>query len=314
MKKVKYNLAFFICYYLSGDVMNRKNFDAFDKEQKYKLYRSVYDILHPTISKKNISNYKIIINEDMASVRVFYPVKVSNISNVIIYIHGDGNVTGCGGNYSNICKNMAIESNHLIIAIDYEDFGKIKYDELYDNIYQMIKYLFIELNECGIKDENVILCGDSTGASIVISITNKILEKDKIEMKKQILFYPVVSMEYFGKTKFESIDKYEQFNTGLVENLKKYFKKIGAKRVDLKKAVLYPLFNQDYSKFPSTLIFTGNNDCLKDEGYEYYKKISNDRDNDSYVEIAFGTHGFLCGKDKEIMSEVNKQMKKFLEN
>ena len=294
--------------------MTKKNYDVFDKEQKYKLYRTVYDILHPTISKRNISNYKIIIDDEMASVRVFYPIKVTNISNVMIFVHGDGNVTGCNGNYSEICKNMALESNHLVIAIDYDDFGKLKYGELYNKIYQMIEYLFIELNKCNIVDDNIVLCGDSTGASIIISITNMFLENEKFKVRKEILFYPVISMEYFGKTKFESIEKYEHFNINLMSNLKRYFRSIGAKKVDLKKNILYPLYKRDYSKFPNTLVVTGSNDCLKDEGYEYYKKLSNVREDNLYVEVGFGTHGFLCGKDKEIMKEVNKQVKKFLEN
>jgi hypothetical protein len=35
--------------------------NEFDNEEKYKLYRQVNELLHPTISKKNISNYRIII-------------------------------------------------------------------------------------------------------------------------------------------------------------------------------------------------------------------------------------------------------------
>lgn len=313
MKKVKYYLAFFMCYYLIGGIMTN-NYDVFDKEQKYKLYRSIYDILHPTISKRNISDYKIVINDEMASIRVFYPVKVSDISDVMIFVHGDGGVTGCSGCYSDICKNMALDNNYLIIAIDYDDFGKLKFDDLYNHIYEMIKYLYLEFNKFGISKDNIVLCGDSTGANIIIYATKLLLDKDNITINKEILFYPVVSMEYFGKTKFESIDKYEHFNVNLMDSLKLYFKNIKAKKVDLKKAILYPLYHKNYSNFPKTLVFTGNNDCLKDEGYEYFKRLSNNRESDSYVEVAFGTHGFLASEDNEIMKEVNKQMKKFLES
>ena len=34
--------------------------NEFDNETKYRLFRSVKEILHPAISKKNISNYIII--------------------------------------------------------------------------------------------------------------------------------------------------------------------------------------------------------------------------------------------------------------
>ena len=39
--------------------------NQFDNEIKYKLFRSVREVLHPTISKKNISDYRIIISENI---------------------------------------------------------------------------------------------------------------------------------------------------------------------------------------------------------------------------------------------------------
>ena len=53
---------------------------------KCNLYKSIREILHPSISKKNISNYKIIIDQDLLPLKVYYPKKVSNLNNILIYI------------------------------------------------------------------------------------------------------------------------------------------------------------------------------------------------------------------------------------
>ena len=45
--------------------------NAFEKEERYKLYRTVREILHPTISKKNISEYKIIVDDNLLPLRIF---------------------------------------------------------------------------------------------------------------------------------------------------------------------------------------------------------------------------------------------------
>ena len=67
--------------------MNLKTkIDDFGTEDTYKLYRTIYEILHPTISKKNISNYKIIIQENLIPLRIFYPKKISKIDKIIIYL------------------------------------------------------------------------------------------------------------------------------------------------------------------------------------------------------------------------------------
>ena len=284
--------------------------DEFDIETKYKLYRTVYEILHPTISKRNISNYKIILDEELLPVRVFYPKKVTNISKIMIYIHGDGKITNCLGEYSNICRDLALESDHLIIAIDYDSISKKHFSELYNKIYEDVFNLYKELGKNGILYENITLCGDSTGGNIVIGITDKLIKND-IKVSKEILFYPVVSLEYYGKTKFESIIKNSEFDLKLIDNLKKYFKNICSKKSDLKNEMLCPLLRDDYSLFPKTLVFTGNTDPLKDEGFEYYKRLNVSSDLNVYVEIAFEGHGFLNSKDNEVKMEIYEQIKKF---
>ena len=80
--------------------------DNFDSLIKYKLYRNVKDLIHPSISKRNISDYRIILNDNLLPVRVFYPKKVSNMKKVIIYIPGDGNVTDSYGKYTEISKSV----------------------------------------------------------------------------------------------------------------------------------------------------------------------------------------------------------------
>ena len=82
--------------------------NAFEKEERYKLYRTVREILHPTISKKNISNYKIVVDNNLLPVRVFYPQKVTNMSKVIIYIHGDIKLTNCKEKYNAIRKSKTL--------------------------------------------------------------------------------------------------------------------------------------------------------------------------------------------------------------
>ena len=95
--------------------------NEFDDELKYKLFRTVKEILHPTISKKNISNYKIILDENIIPVRIFYPKKVSNMKKVIIFIHGNGDITKCDGKYSDISSFFSKELDQLVISIDYEE-------------------------------------------------------------------------------------------------------------------------------------------------------------------------------------------------
>ena len=92
----------FLCYIKDGDKMS----NTFEKDEKYRLYKTVKELFHPTISKKNISDYKIIVNENLLPLRIFYPEKVTNMKNVIIYLPGDVNLTKCYEKYSEISEKL----------------------------------------------------------------------------------------------------------------------------------------------------------------------------------------------------------------
>lgn len=279
--------------------------NEFDKDIKYRLYRTVREILHPTISKKNISNYKIIIDEELLPIRIYYPNKVSNISRILIYIHGNGKATDCSGEYSKICRMFSSKTNSLTIAIEYEEL-KHKYKEMYKKIYDTVKYLYKELERNNILSKNITLLGDSTGCNIITGINY--LNKNEINIEKEILFYPTLSLEYFGKTNYESIIKNNEFNDNLLTNLEKYFTYISFKK-DLNDKLIRPL-DCENTNTPRTLIFSGNVDLVKDESKKYYEKIGTDKN--IYIELPFLKHGFLKKIDEESETEIFEKVNEFL--
>ena len=259
--------------------------NEFDEEIKYKLFRTVNEILHPTISKKNISDYKIIMEDDILPVRVFYPKQVTNIDKVIIYVHGNGEVTNCLGEYSNICKNFAIKTNSLVIAIEYDDI-KNNYNDIILEVTNCIKYLYDKLIINNILEENIILMSDSTGCHITSSI------KD-VPIRKRLLFYPVLGINYTKKDM-----KNEEFNIGLIERINKYFSDFNIRN----EVVL------DDDNVDKILVLSGNIDMLMDD----IKKRVIESDKIRCVDIPFSAHGFLKDMDKELSSEVFTIVNKFI--
>lgn len=263
-----------------------------------KLFRNIKELLHPSISKKNISNYEIIIDEDILPAHIYYPKKISDLNRVIIYIHGNSEITGT--DYSEVYKFLSKELDSMLIAIEYEN---INYKGMYKSVYETVKYLYKGLVRNTINPSKIILMGDSTGCNIITGINY--LNKDEFVIEKEVLFYPVLSMEY-ENVKYESMVKNKDFNLGLLTKLRKYYESIEYQNDKL----LRPLELKDYSKIPSTLVITGNVDSLKDEAKEYYEKLVSDKD---YLELEFSAHGFLTKLDKDVSKEIINKMKKFME-
>lgn len=273
--------------------------NEFEKEEKYKLYRSVREILHPTISKKNISNYKIIVGEEYIPLRVYYPKKVSNISNIIIYIHGDSNITSCEEKYSDISQTFAKELDNLVISIDYNEKEK-NLMKLYEEIYKTFEYVYEGLLRVEIEKKSITIVGDSTGSNIILGLLDKI---NKLGVERLILFYPILSNRCFKNN--VKVDDKTPINNDLIKRLNAYYKELSKNKDNLD--LLFPIDNKELS-LPETLVISGKLDPLKEEVQE----LLNKNNNLSMSIVPFADHGFLNTKDKEIIKEYITIMKKFI--
>lgn len=270
---------------------------------KYKLYRTVKEILHPTISKRNISNYRIILGEDLLPVQVFYPKKVSNLDRVIIFLHGNEKVTECTY-YSDICKDFSLKTNCLLISIDYEE-EKHNYHKMVEDVYYTINHIISNLLENEIDSKKIILMADSTAGNIITAV-NWMMKDNKI-IEKEILFYPTISLEYFGKTQYQSIRHNQELNFNLIPKLKDYFSKIASKD-ELTDELMNPLIRNE--EIPKTLLIVGSVDCVKDEVIEYNKK---NEGKCTYLELPFLSHGFLKRLDKDEEKIIKETILRFIE-
>lgn len=285
--------------------------DNFSSDEKYKLFRNMYEVIHPTISKRNISNYRIVLDESILPIRVFYPKKLSTINSAILFVPGEGNISNCFGEYENILRDMAIRCDKLVIALDYFD-ETIKYPYLFDKCYESIDFIFDELFENGIDLENVILMGDSFGGNLVSGVTLKRIDNNKSVGFKEVLFYPVVSGEYFGKTKFESLNK-----DGLVEKedlseLSSFFKKYISNKKRLTDKYVCPIKSKTFDNYPDTFVVTADLDILRDEGLSLFEKISVSNNNCQYYNALFLEHGFLDFYDEEMKEDVYSKIIDFI--
>lgn len=275
--------------------MNQIN--NFEDGLRYKLYSDMDKIIHPTISKKNISSYKIVLNEEILPVRVFYPEKISQLDKVIIYIHGISSVSGCGNHYAEICMNLAIKTKQLVIAVDYEE--NKRYLDALNDISRCVEFLCDELKLLKIGISEITLMGDSIGATMVLGV-NKMMNR---KITKCILVSPVLSGDYFDDV---NVDKNDKVNTGLVNSLKNYYSNSLRFKKNYKDQLVFPLFGDDFD-FDKGLIIIGSNDFLKEEAYKYSEMTKS-----LILEIPFVGHGFLKNMSLDIESEFYNKVHEFL--
>lgn len=274
--------------------------DEFGTTDTYKLFRAVYEIIHPTISKKNISNYKIIVKEDLIPLRIFYPKKISKIEKIVIYIHGSLEISNNLKNYTEVCQKIVENTDALLIALDYESK---EYQELTKSCINTINFLIKELNKINISSNNITVMGDSLGASLLASAVSNA----ENYIKKQILLYPALNLTWKNIDKYPSLIQSKEIDIETLKKLDNYQKKYINE-----KEYTSPLDIKNYDKWPTTLVITGDLDPLRDEGKLLGKKLKNANKKSKEVNIKFATHGFLNGKDEESIEECMKEINKFI--
>lgn len=283
----------------SKRVFIKKDDSAFDCDDKYKLYRNVYEIIHPTISKRNISNYRIVLGEKLAPVRVFYPDKVSSLKSVIIFIHGDPIIADCVNSYEKICKEISMKTDKLIIALDYKNCRKNSFLDCFNECYDTILYLYEELENNGILNDKIVLMGDSVGANILIRVVEKSYKECFFKVERAILVYPILEFNKMSNNEnlllvkrvndFINIHN-EEFN----KNYYNYLKKI------------------KFDNFPRTLIAVGRADPFREQGIMLFNEIVKGNDRSKLIDITFANHGFLNGEDSEIENNFYSAVNDFL--
>lgn len=286
--------------------------DEFDLVTRYKLYRTVYEIIHPTISKKNISSYKIVVDDDIVPLRIFYPNKVSNLNSIIIYLHGGGWITGSVNSYSKVCMNIAKMTNNLVIAIDYRLAPEHKFPIPLDDCYKAIKYLYRELSKMGIDDKKITVMGDSAGGNLAVAISLMAREKKEFKIEKEILLYPALSGDYGDDSKYLSVIENSNYDLLTAKHLKNFMSLYIRDKKDLDNPLVCPLKEKNFKNLPSTLVMTGDVDPLRDEGKAYFELLKKENKRMKYVNIKFAGHGFITAKDEEIKTEVFDEINKFL--
>ncbi len=178
---------------------------------RYRLYRELRGIFHPSISRENISNYQIVLENDLLPIRVFYPRKDIPLDHIIIYVTTEGN---------NIGEELALQTNNLVFILENGQ------DDFFNQCYKLMKYLFHNIVKYHISEKNITVMSDSS-----LDILDKILLKSKknqdfyfqkiiyagsdskIKMVQNQLFIPNLNSQYGVYMKSQVFDMMNQFLT-----------------------------------------------------------------------------------------------------
>ncbi len=225
------------------------------------------------------------------------------IAPLMIFFHGGGYVTGDFDSYSNVCANLAIKTGYKVVSVDYRLAPEYRFPAAPEDCYAVTQEIFHHCEDWyQAAQEEIILIGDSAGASLAFLVSLMARDRGGMMPKRQILIYPSALGDYRGyshmtswthgeKTPYQSV-----FSNGTdylltVKKLNDYMELYISSEEDYAHPYFAPLNNTDFSSMPETLLITMEFDPLRDEGRALGKKMQEAGCDIKTVTIKNGIHG-----------------------
>ncbi|MFK7826319.1 MAG: alpha/beta hydrolase fold domain-containing protein [Oligoflexales bacterium] len=215
-----------------------------------------------------VRNFFIEGSKRKIPVRLYLPPDFGPNSAVIMFMHGGGWVLGNLDSHNLVCKVLARDSGHAVLAIDYalapeSPFPAALYEGL--DVYQ-----WLMLHRSGLLgfSSPIIFCGDSAGGNLVTALCLLCKQKGLEQPKYQILFYPVTDLMGESSSRKEFAEGYL-----LSRKTMTWFEKNYAAGQILTNPLVSPLYAKDCSGLAPAIIYLAGFDILFDEGLLYARLL-----------------------------------------
>jgi acetyl esterase len=250
----------------------------------YKQYRKFLNLVNPSFKPwHKLLDHKIMAGDREIPVRIFLPKKntrsrntMSNISasgnsttGILIFFHGGGWVTGNIDSYTNVCINMAKQTQRTVVSVDYRLAPEHPFPAGVEDCYMAAKDVILNYKQLNCKTEDIILIGDSAGGNLAAAVSLLARDRGEFAVEKQILIYPATYNDHSENSPFQSIQENGKGYILTSERIQDYMDMYAPKEEDRNNPYLAPLIASDLSDQPDTLIITAEFDPLRDEGEEY---------------------------------------------
>ena len=262
-------------------------------KKNYKVYRRVISFFNPPIKKEyRTLDYQIMLEDREIPLRIFLP-EGNQTQKVLVFFHGGGWVTGDINSYTNVCRNLANNTQHIVVSVDYRLAPENPFPRGLEDCYHVSKEIFNrpELLDC--KKEDITLIGDSAGANLAAAVSLMARDRGEFYPEKQILIYPATNYDHSEDSPYDSVRENGSDYIMTSKRIQDYLDLYVENEEDKLNPYVAPILSQDLSHQPDTLIITAEYDPLRDEGEAYGRKLGKFGNKVELHRLENAIHGFF---------------------
>jgi len=262
-------------------------------KKNYRIHRKILNLLNPHFRPLyHFFDHKIMVGNREIPLRMFYP-KTNESHGTMIFFHGGGWVTGNIDSYTHVCANMANQTGHGIISVDYQLAPENPFPLGVEDCYFAARELFLNYHLLNCNPEDITLIGDSAGGNLAAAVSLMARDRGEFLPSRQILIYPSTYNDHSENSPFSSIRENGTDYILTSKRIQDYMDLYIKNKEDIYNPYFAPLLAEDLSEQPKTLVITAEFDPLRDEGEAFGVRLKEFGNFVEIFRIKNALHGFL---------------------
>jgi acetyl esterase len=211
-------------------------------------------------------------------IRLYSPLRAEILPG-LIYFHGGGLVAGTLDTHDAIARALAHAGAVRVVSVDYRLAPEHPFPAALEDAMAAVRYISRHASDFGIDAQRLGIGGDSAGATLATATCQAAARAGGPRLALQLLLCPILDYSRSTPSKREFSSGYLVDQATLDHDLMHYVPR-GA---DLVNPLISPLLAEEVAGMPPTLIHTAEFDPLRDEGRNYFERLSQARNEVSYT-------------------------------
>ncbi len=299
------------------DIVNAfrtKGFHEIGAEKARETYNSRPANLAPEwVSLFQVSDHHIQHQGLDVPVRIYTPSESADPLPVLVFYHGGGMVIGNIDSYDTLCRQIANQSNCIVVSVEYRLAPENKFPAAVEDAYAALSWVHEHASSLNGDPQRLAVGGDSAGGSLAAVVAILARNEGKITLQYQVLIYPATAPHADHESQLKFALGYFLERPTILWFHECYIRDDND-RLDFRYA---PLIASDHSNLPPALVIVADHDPLRDEGVAYAKRLEESGVEATLKEYKGMIHPFLSlagvlDQGKQAITFVSEQLKEKL--
>ncbi len=189
----------------------------------------------------------------------------------VIYFHGGGWVLGSCETHDDMCAEMAMGADVVVVTVDYRLAPEHRHPAQREDALKVLNWMREQGRALAIDPSHIVGAGDSAGGQMTMGVAMWLRDHDQPQLQGQVLIYPVLGADVDTPSYKRNAEAPCLTRSDMIYYLESFLgPRDGANWND---PYAVPLLAQDLRKLPPAFITVAAHDPLYDDGVMMESKL-----------------------------------------